>query len=112
MQTPSLTLRFFAWVCNWELVWLIDGEEDTYLTKVHCKNSSVKTCSVYWGTGVGHVILNVNGTCGGSSSYIKRWMPYKKLEPVKKQTRYEILRQSKPKKSKFCSFCKWVRGAK
>lgn len=109
MRTPSLTLRFFAWLCNWELVWLIDSEEDIYLSK----NSLIKTCSVYWGTGIGHVILNINGTCSGSSSYIKRWMPYKKVGQVKRQTRYEILRQSNPKtKSKLCFLCKRIRGVK
>lgn len=51
---------------------LVDFQGKEYISIMQ-KGKFNNWCYVYHFTKVGHVILNLDGTTSGSSSYIKRW---------------------------------------
>lgn len=74
----DILLKMLSFLFNWEIVTLQDIYGETYLTLVK-HDLYGKWCNVYWLLKVGHVRLLSDGTCKGSSSYICRWEPYKKV---------------------------------
>lgn len=54
--------------CYLEDMW---GEQ--YTTAYRITPSGKRAAPVYFFTGVGHVILNDDGSCSGQSTYISKW---------------------------------------
>lgn len=59
-----------------EGVYLIDSFGEVYLTCKR-KNPFNTFANVYPVFRVGHVVLHEDGTCSGTSCYIKEWKPLK-----------------------------------
>ncbi len=59
-----------------KLIWLIDHEQEVYLTWVDRDTPFGLVCNIYPFTRTGKVLLNPDGTTSGPSSYIKYWKPY------------------------------------
>ncbi len=62
-----------------ELVWLKSHTDDYWYLTIKRKHPDGKYWArVYPFTGTGYVILEEDGTCSGSSFFIKQWLPFKK----------------------------------
>lgn len=72
-----LLLKLTSFFTRKRIVILQDMDGDHYYTLENESPFGGKCANVYWWSKIGHVWLLPDGTCQGSSSYIKNWM-YKK----------------------------------
>lgn len=67
--------KLFAWLLGGKPVLLRDRQGRTYKSIAYQDPFSAEDmwASVFWTTGVGHVLLHPNGTTSGDASYITQW---------------------------------------
>jgi len=67
-----MMLKLISLLTGRKIVWLEDFEGETYRT-LERKTPFGKRAYVYWFTRVGDIILNEDGTTGGSAIFVKKW---------------------------------------
>lgn len=71
----GLWIRIVAWWRGGRVIWCKDFQDEVKLT-VAVSTPFGLHAPVFYGSNVGGFTLKPDGSCGGSSSYIKEWRPY------------------------------------